>query len=51
MAFKVEFSSGGRSTKVFCRMCGRQVRSRVGNVCSRVQCHERYLARYERGGR
>lgn len=34
-----------RRERVHCRVCGRRVRSRVGDVCSRLRCHETDLAR------
>jgi hypothetical protein len=34
----------------WCRVCGRPVRSQVGEVCSRPDCHRRYLQR-SGGGR
>ena len=44
-------SGGGVHTTndgpVWCRVCGRKVRSKLGEVCSRNQCQATYLARYE----
>jgi len=40
-------ASGGR---VWCRICGRPVHSRLGEVCSRTSCHDRYLARHDADG-
>lgn len=34
-------------SRVYCVICGRPVRSKLGAVCSRPACHDRYLARFE----
>lgn len=36
--------------RVHCRVCGRRVRSAVGEVCSRAVCHRKYLALAEKYG-
>lgn len=37
---------GGHSAgRVWCRICGRPVRSKLGEVCNSPECHRRYLGR------
>jgi len=40
---------GGRSAgRVWCRICGRPVRSSIGDVCSAPRCHRAAMARDDR---
>jgi hypothetical protein len=34
--------------RVWCRICGRPVRSSVGEVCSKPSCHQAAMARGDR---
>lgn len=43
-------SKQAQLNRVYCRICGRRVRSKVGAVCSRRRCHEEYLAKSEEYG-
>jgi hypothetical protein len=41
--------NGGRSAgRVWCRICGRPVRSSLGEVCSAPRCHRAAMAQEDR---
>ncbi len=44
------FTKTSKAGKRWCRICGRPVQAAFGEVCSRPECHHRYLQRHG-GGR